>query len=244
LGQRFGSFEASSAARDITAHDLKTPLRGIGTLAHWLSTDYAEKIDEKCKEQIRLLTTRAKLMSDMLDSILQYSKLGREEPQKQRVDLRAVLSEVIAEIGPPEHIEIKIANQLPALICDEAHVTQILQNLVGNAIKYMDKPEGQIKVGCVEEDDSWIFSVADNGPGIHEKYFEKIFKIFQTLAPGDGSGSTGIGLSIVKKIVEMNHGKVRIESTVGEGSTFFFTIPKQAAVVQTSVNTERRNTHI
>jgi len=214
----------------IAAHDLKTPLRGIGTLAHWLSIDYAEKIDEKCKEQIKLLTARAKLMSNMLDSILQYSMLGREVPKKQRVDLHRVLSEVIVEIGPPEDIEIQIANQLPTVICDRAHVKQIFQNLIGNAVKYMDKPRGQIKVGCVEEDGSWIFSVTDNGPGIHEKYFEKIFKIFQTLAPRDGSGSTGIGLSIAKKIAELNGGRIWVESKPGEGSTFFFTMTKSRPV--------------
>jgi signal transduction histidine kinase len=210
----------------IAAHDLKTPLRGIGTLAHWISTDYAEKFDQQGKENVRLLTTRAKRMSDMIDGILRYSSLGRGETDKQHTDLNAVLSEVISSIGPPEHIEIRIAGPLPTLICERTQAVQIFQNLIGNAVKYLDKPRGLISVGCVERDDAWTFSVSDNGPGIHQKYFEKIFKIFQTLAPRDGSENTGIGLAIVKKIAELNGGKVWVESKPGEGSTFFFTLPK------------------
>ena len=210
----------------IAAHDLKTPLRGIGTLAHWISTDYAEKFDQQGKEQVRLLAARAKRMSDMIDGILRYSSLGRGDADKRYIDLNAVLSEVIAEIGPPEHIEIKIAGPLPTLTCERTQAVQIFQNLIGNAVKYMDKPRGLIRVGCAEQDNAWTFSVCDNGPGIHEKYFEKIFKMFQTLAPHDRSESTGIGLAIVKKISELNGGRVWVESEPGEGSTFFFTLPK------------------
>ena len=210
----------------IAAHDLKTPLRGIGTLAHWISTDYAEKFDQQGKEQVRLLATRAKRMSDMIDGILRYSSLGRAQPDKEPVDLNAVLSEVVAGISPPEHIEVRIAGLLPTLTFERTQAVQIFQNLIGNAVKYMDKPRGLISVGCVEREGAWTFSVSDNGPGIHEKYFEKIFKMFQTLAPRDGSESTGIGLAIVKKIAELNGGKVCVESKPGEGSTFFFTLPK------------------
>jgi signal transduction histidine kinase len=104
---------------------------------------------------------------------------------------------------------------------------QVFQNLLSNAVKYMDKPQGLIKVGCVEEDGFWQFYVADNGPGIEEKHFEKIFQLFQTLASRDESESTGIGLTIIKKIVEMYGGKTWVQSQVGEGSTFFFILPKQ-----------------
>jgi light-regulated signal transduction histidine kinase (bacteriophytochrome) len=210
----------------ITAHDLKTPLRGIGTLAHWISTDYADKFDEQGREQVRLLVLRAKRMSALIDGILQYSGLGREEPQTQRVDLNTVLSEVIAGIDPPGHIEIKPENEFPTLTCDRAQVMQVFQNLIGNAVKYMDKARGQIRLGCVEQDDSWRFSVADNGPGIEQRHFMRIFQMFQTLAPRKDVESTGIGLAIVKKVVELNGGKAWVESTPGEGSTFFFTWPR------------------
>lgn len=210
----------------ITAHDLKTPLRGIGTLADWISTDYADKFDDEGKKQVRLLVGKAKQMSALIDDILQYSRLGHTSPEKRPVDLNTVLSEVIAGIDPPENIQITVENELPVLMCEKTQIIQVFQNLLSNAVKYMDKPEGQIKVGCVEQDGFWKFSVADNGPGIDEKYFKKIFKIFQTLSPHDRVDSTGIGLSIVKKIVELNAGIVWVESELGQGSTFFFTVPK------------------
>ncbi|MFC1793429.1 PAS domain S-box protein [Planctomycetota bacterium] len=210
----------------ITAHDLKTPLRGIGTLADWLSTDYADKFDEQGKKQVTLLVEKAKQMSALIDGIMQYSKLGHTSPQKRQVDLNTLLSDIIDGIEPPENIEITIENDLPTLICDKTQIMQVFQNLLSNAVKYMDKPEGQIKVGCVEQDGFWKFSIADNGPGIDEKYLKKIFKIFQMLSPQSRADSTGIGLSIVKKIVELNAGIVWVESELGQGSTFFFTVPK------------------
>jgi signal transduction histidine kinase len=117
-------------------------------------------------------------------------------------------------------------------MCEKTQILQVFQNLLGNAVKYMDKPEGQIKVGCVEQDGFWKFGVADNGPGIDEKYHKKIFKIFQTLCPQNRADSTGIGLSIVKKIVELNAGIVWIESEPGKGTTFFFTLPKSGICQQ------------
>jgi signal transduction histidine kinase len=165
-------------------------------------------------------------MAALIDDILQYSRLGRETASKQPLDLNTIVSEVIAEIAPPENIEITVENELPTMMCGKTHIIQIFQNLVGNAVKYMDKPEGRIKVGCVERDDFWRFNVADNGPGIEQRYFEKIFNMFETLASRDGIESTGIGLAVVKKLVELNGGMVWVESTPGEGSTFFFTLPK------------------
>jgi PAS domain S-box-containing protein len=210
----------------ITAHDLKTPLRGIGTLADWISTDYADKFDEQGRKQVKLLADKAKQMSALIDGILQYSRLGHGSPEKRQVNLNKVLSEVIAGIDPPKNLKITIDNELPVLMCEETQIMQVFQNLLSNAVKYMDKPAGQIKVGCVEQDGFWKFSVADNGPGIDKKYFKKIFKIFQTLCPEDRADSTGIGLSIVQKIVELNGGIVWVESELGKGSTFFFTLPK------------------
>jgi PAS domain S-box-containing protein len=212
----------------IAAHDLKTPLRGIGTLADWLEMDYADKFDQEGKEQIRLLTARVKQMSALIDSILQYSSLGQSDQKNQQVDLNAVLSEVIAGVAPPDNIEIIVENELPVLMCDKTQIMQVFQNLLSNAVKYMDKPMGRIKVGCLERDGFWEFSVTDNGPGIEQRHFERIFKIFQTLSPRDGVESTGIGLSIVRKIAELNGGKAWVESEVGQGSTFFFTLPRQS----------------
>ncbi|MGB2862025.1 MAG: CBS domain-containing protein [Sedimentisphaerales bacterium] len=224
----------------ITAHDLKTPLRAIGTLADWLSKDYADKFDEQGKEKVRLLVTRAVQMSALIDDILRYSRVGHDVTEKRRVDLNTVLSEVIAGIDPPENIEITVENELPVLICERTQILQVFQNLLSNAVKYMDKPRGQIKIGCVEQDSFWKFSVTDNGSGIEKRHYERIFKLFQTLSPCDGVENTGIGLSIVKKIVELNEGSVCVKSEVGKGSTFVFTLPKRNSDV-TAVLTNNRD---
>ena len=206
---------------------MKAPLRGIRTLTDWISTDYADKLDEKGKEQMDLLSGRVDRMRNLIDGVLQYSRVGRVQEKMAQINLKELVPEVIDMVAPPENIEIIVENELPVVVCEQTRIIQLFQNLLSNAVKYMDKPDGQIKVGCVEEDGFWKFSVADNGPGIEEKYFEKIFQMFQTLSPRDEYESTGVGLTVVKKIVEMYGGRVWVESKIGEGSTFFFTLSKQ-----------------
>ena len=228
----------------VTAHDLKAPLRAIGTLADWLSKDYADKFDEQGKEKVRMLVERAEQMSALIDDILRYSRVGHDNTKKQVLDSNVVLSEVIAGIDTPENIEITVENELPVLECEKVHIIQVFQNLLTNAVKYIDKPVGQVKIGCIEEDEFWKFYITDNGCGIERKHFERIFKLFQTLSPGSGVENTGIGLSIVKKTVELNGGSVSVESEVSKGSTFSFTFPKQksdrTAVLANSPGTDYR----
>ncbi len=216
----------------IVSHDLKAPLRGIKTIAEWISTDYADKLDENGREQIDMLSKRVQRMHNLIDGILQYSRVGRVEEQKIVVNLNELVTEVIDILAPPENIAITIESELPSIKCEQTRIMQVFQNLLSNAVKYMDKPKGLIKVGCIEENGSWKFSVTDNGPGIEEKNFERIFKIFQTLAPRDEFESTGIGLTVTKKIVELYNGKIWVESKPGQGSTFFFTLPKREMGVQ------------
>jgi two-component system sensor kinase FixL len=211
----------------IVSHDLKAPLRGIKTLTEWLAADYADRLDDNGKEQMDLLLGRVQRMHNLVDGVLQYSRVGRIEEEKVRINLNELVAEVIDTVAPPENIEISIENQLPEIECEETRMTQIFQNLLSNAVKYMDKPKGRIRIGCVEENDFWKFSVADNGPGIEEKYFERVFRIFQTLSPRDEFESTGVGLTVVKKIVELYGGRIWIESKIGKGSNFFFTLSKR-----------------
>jgi len=225
----------------IAAHDLKTPLRGIGTLAEWLSTDYADKFDEQGQKHVKLLAERAKRADKLVDSILQYSSAGHAREEQEQMDLNTVLSEIICKIDPPENIEITVENKLPVLMCKKTHISQVFQNLLSNAIQHMDKEKGQIKVGCIEEESFWKFSVADNGPGIDRKYFKKIFKIFQTLSPPDKTESTGIGLSVAQKIVKLNGGKIWVESNPDEGSSFFFTLPKSGILREVSIGAASEN---
>ncbi|MGD8786469.1 MAG: ATP-binding protein [Phycisphaerales bacterium] len=212
----------------IVSHDLKAPLRGIKTLANWILSDSADKLDEQANEQMNLLLERVERMYALIEGVLQYSRAGQEGKQVQ-VDLNNFVPEVINMVDPPKNITVTIDNKLPIIECEEIHIMQIFQNLLSNAIKYMDKPEGQIRVGCIEEDDFWKFSVADNGPGIEEKYFEKIFKMFHILPTSPDFEGTGVGLTVAMKIVKLYGGNIWVESKVGEGSTFFFTFPKQKA---------------
>jgi signal transduction histidine kinase/drug/metabolite transporter superfamily protein YnfA len=213
----------------IASHDLKAPLRAIKTLADWISTDYADKLDQDGQEQLKLLKQRVDRMHNLIDGILQYSRVGRVREKNVNVQLDKLLPEIIDTLAPPANIKITVDTELPTIKCEETRITQVFQNLLSNAVKYMDKPEGSIRVGCSEEGESWKFSVSDNGPGIEKQHWERIFKIFQTLAPRDEFESTGIGLTVVKKIVEIYGGRIWLDSEVGKGTTFFFTFPKAGA---------------
>ena len=212
----------------IVSHDLKAPLRAIGSLADWIASDYADKFDADGKEQMALLKGRVVRMHNLIEGILQYSRIGRINEAKQKVDTAKLVPEVVDSIAPPEEISITVVDKLPEITFEKTRIIQVFQNLIGNAVKYMDKDIGVVKVGCKFEEDYWKFHVADNGPGIDEKYHAKVFQIFQTLNPRDEVESTGVGLSVVKKIVETGGGEIWIESEVGSGSTFYFTIPTKA----------------
>lgn len=211
----------------VVSHDLKAPLRAIGSLADWIAADQSEKLDADGKEHLRLLIQRARRMDSLIDGILQYSRVGRVRETVADVDVNEIVQEALAMLAPPAHIKVEVAPDLPVVRTERTRILQLFQNLLSNAIKYLDKPQGLIRVGCDEHADEWEFSVSDNGPGIEPRHFKRIFQLFQTLAPRDRVESTGVGLALVKKIVELYGGRVWIESQVGAGSTFFFTLPKR-----------------
>ena len=165
----------------VVSHDLKAPLRGITQLANWVSADYAETIDEGGQELLRLLTGRAKRMHNLIEGILQYSRVGRVREKEKPVDLNRLVQETIEGLAPPEHVRVTIADELPTVVGEQTRLIQVFQNLVSNGIRFLDKPEGWVTIGCVDGGAHWRFSVADNGPGIEKKYYSKIFQIFQTL---------------------------------------------------------------
>jgi len=192
----------------IVSHDLKAPLRAITSLATWISTDYGDMLDEEGKEQLDLLLNRVKQMHNLIESILQYSRIGRMKEKKEELDLNTLVSDVIKMIDPPEDLVITVEDKLPTILCERTLMEHVFQNLLSNAVQYMDTPKGKITIGCREETGYWKFYVADNGPGIEARYYDKIFQIFQTLKPRDEVESTGVGLSIVKIIVEMKGGDI------------------------------------
>lgn len=210
----------------VVSHDLKAPLRAIGSLADWIAADQQDRLDAEGQEHLRLLIQRVRRMDALIDGVLRYSRIGRIHEAAVEVDLNEVLHEVIDSLAPPAHIAVRIAAGLPVIRVEKTAVQQVLQNLIANAIRYMDKPQGRIDIDCADQGESWRFNVADNGPGIEARHFERIFQLFQTLNPRDRVESTGVGLAIVKKIVEQHGGLVWVESVPGQGSTFFFTLPK------------------
>lgn len=221
----------------IVSHDLKAPLRGIGSLATWIATDYADTFDQQGKEQLDLLLGRVNRMHKLIEGILQYSRTGRTSEEKVEVNLSDLVKQVIDFLSLPRTIKVTFEHELPTIACERIRIGQVFQNLIGNAAKFMGKPEGEIRIGCVVDGGCYRFSVSDNGPGIEEKHFDRIFQMFQTLLSRDQFESTGVGLALVKKIVEMYGGRVWVESRVGQGSTFFFTLPKR------EMNHETRKTH-
>lgn len=210
----------------VVSHDLKAPLRAINQLSGWIAEDYADKFDAEGREQMMLLRGRVKRMHDMIDGILQYSRVGRVIENKEPVDIESLIRDVLSLISPPPTIKIGIHSPLPVINGERLRIYQVFQNLLDNAIKYNDKEHGEIDIACVEKTDCWQFSVTDNGPGIAKKYQEKVFRLFQTLKSKDESNSTGIGLSLIEKIVTHWGGQIWMESEEGQGCSVLFTIPK------------------
>lgn len=210
----------------VISHDLKAPLRAIGSLADWIVTDQRDKLDAEGQEHLRLLIQRVRRMNDLIDGVLRYSRIGRLHEAVVAIDINELVHEVIDSLAPPAHIVVTVAPGLPSIRAEKTAIQQVLQNLIANAIRYLDKPQGRIEIDCTSQGESWRFSVTDNGPGIEARHYDRIFQLFQTLNPRDRVESTGVGLAIVKKIIEQCGGQVGIESIPGQGSTFFFTLPK------------------
>jgi signal transduction histidine kinase len=211
----------------VAAHDLKAPIRAVGTLADWIRADCEDKIGAESKAHLDLLSNRAVRLSRHIDRILEYSEVSSGNGPAGPVDLHEVVHEVLEKIAPPPGLEVVIEDELPVVAADRTRMVQIFENLLSNAVRYMDKPTGSVRIGCVPEGDGWRFHVSDTGPGIEERFFSKVFAMFQTLSPRDEVEATGMGLPIVKRIVELYGGTIWLESVVGQGSTFYFTLHPQ-----------------
>ncbi|MDN5200183.1 ATP-binding protein [Fulvivirgaceae bacterium BMA10] len=211
----------------IAAHDLKSPLRSIGSIASWIKTDHFHFIDKTGREQLEILIQRVNRLYNLIDSISQYMNLRNSIESREIVNLNSLLADLIKKLKVPNNIKVEIKNPLPKIVAVRNHISILFHHLIKNAITYMDKPEGFIHIGNKRTEGAWEFYVEDNGPGIESKYFTKIFKIFQTLKSRDEHDVNGIGLAISKKIVELNGGQIQVKSELGKGTTFYFTIPFQ-----------------
>jgi signal transduction histidine kinase len=214
----------------IASHDLKEPLRGIHNFASFLLEDYRDKLDDDGRSKLETLTRLSRRMETLIDSLLQYSRLGRVDLAIADVDLNEIVGEVLDSIGiglRENRVEVRIPRPLPLVRCDPVRVRELYYNLIVNAMKYNDKPEKWIEIGW--EGHPPAFYVRDNGIGIQERHHEAIFRIFKRLHGRDKfGGGTGAGLTIVKKIVERHSGRIWVDSAIGEGTTVHFTLEKDA----------------
>ena len=204
------------------SHDIKSPLRGIATLSEWVYKDNKEKLSEDSVSNLEMINARVKRLYGFIEGIFKYTKTGKVHVRKEQVSIHELVEELIEILEIPENIKVEIDQQLPTIKIGRVHGIQVFQNLISNAVKYNNKPQGLVNIGCNKRDDYWEFYVKDNGIGIEMRHNDKIFEIFQTLSTKDEFESTGIGLSIVKKIITVYKGDIWLESEKGEGSTFYF----------------------
>ena len=208
----------------IVSHDLKSPLRSISALATWLSDDYKDVLDESGRQNLDLMQEKVASMDKLIHGILEYSTANSSALDDSKVNLNEVITDIGETIYIPDHVKLVIPKPLPTIMADRIKVHQVFQNIIGNAVVHIEREEGLVEVLCKDDGEFWQFTISDNGVGIPEEYHKKIFDIFQSI--GNNERSTGIGLSIVKKIVDRYQGNVWVDSVVGEGTQFHFTIKK------------------
>ncbi|MGG7666739.1 sensor histidine kinase [Dyadobacter sp. BHUBP1] len=214
----------------VVSHDLKAPLRAINNLSEWIEEDIADMLEGETRDQFKLLRGRVHRMENLINGILSYSRAGRIKTVKEKFLIRSLVDELCESFSTKKPLSFRIEGDPGTEIeAEKIALTQILQNLISNGIKYNDKAEIRITIGWKDLGNQFEFYVSDNGPGISPEFHERIFVIFQTLQARDEVESTGVGLAIVKKILDEKHSKIRIETVMGEETTFLFTWPKNEA---------------
>ncbi|MBV9388864.1 MAG: PAS domain S-box protein [Chroococcidiopsidaceae cyanobacterium CP_BM_ER_R8_30] len=211
----------------VASHDLKAPLRAIANLSQWIEEDLSEQLTDDTRHQMNLLRGRVHRLEALINGLLAYSRVGRLRTETSKVSVTALLNEIIDSLGFPQTFTIEVEPLLPTLVTERLPLEQVFTNLISNAIKHHPRADGRVQISAREQGKFYEFTVADNGAGIAPQYHERVFGIFQTLEARDESENTGIGLAIVKKIVESQGGTIWIKSQEGEGATFYFTWPKQ-----------------
>jgi len=215
----------------IASHDLKTPLSGIKSAALWLEEDLHDLSDET-RKLLRLMRSRINRMETLLDDLLTFSRVGRTDTAVSETKLAEIFDSIVEVLNPPEHIHVRVKGELPVIVTAGAQLEQVLRNLINNAIKHHDKQNGEVVLSANRVGDFVEFIVRDDGPGILPQFHEKIFQLFQTLKRRDEVESTGMGLTIVKKLVERQNCRIAVHSEGnGTGTEFRFRWPTSAATV-------------
>ena len=209
------------------SHDLKAPLLGMQYLINWIEEDNpGNQLTNQSKKHLELLRRRAYRMGNLLDSLLKYYQIGRIQAEISSVNSKQLVQDIVRQLNPPTTFTFEYAKNLPVLQTSKALLHQVFSAILDNSIKYTSRKNGHIKVGIHELSNFYEFFVEDNGPGIESVYHSKIFELFQTLQPRDILESSGVGLSIAKKIVESQGGEITVDSAKNKGATFRFTWPK------------------
>jgi light-regulated signal transduction histidine kinase (bacteriophytochrome) len=207
----------------LVSHDLKSPLRTIDTLVNWLREDHPNSLTEEAHEFLTKIEDQVEKMDTLISGILKYASIDKVLNEEKPIKLNSLVQDVISSINVPPEVNFTIG-ALPIIVADSFKLTQLFQNLIVNAIASIDKENGYIKIKCRGVFDFWEFAISDNGKGIKKDYFKKIFEVFQKLE--NDAHTTGIGLSIVKKVVSHYDGTVWLESEENKGTTFYFTLRK------------------
>jgi signal transduction histidine kinase len=210
----------------VASHDLKAPLRGIANLSQWIEDDLGDRMDEQGRYHMGLLRGRVSRLEGLIDGILHYSRANRHEGSASEVDVDQLVREIWELLAPPSTATL-VVGSLPALTTVKIPLQQVLMNLMGNAIKYNRDRELTVEVGAERDEEGWVFHVKDNGVGIAPEFHQRIWQLFQTLEARDKVESTGIGLAVVRKIVESRGGRAWIDSAPGDGAAFYFSWPQQ-----------------
>jgi signal transduction histidine kinase len=210
----------------VASHDLKAPLRGIDNAAKWLEEDLRGNLSEESQNILVLMRNRISRMEKLLDDLLTYSRAGRTDTAVVEINLRNMIDNIVQVLSPPAHIKVRIDGELPVIVTAGAQLEQVLRNLINNAIKHHDKPQGEVVVSCIGSGDEVEFLVRDDGPGIAPEFHDRIFKLFQTLKRRDEVEGSGMGLAVVKKLVEQQNCSITVDSLGdGKGAEFRFLWP-------------------
>ncbi len=220
----------------IASHDLKQPLRGLQSFSQFLLEDYRDELDKEGKAKLQTVSDLAQRMDDLLNGLLHYSQLGRTALAKGRCnmgDIAGNSAELFSINLKQKNMTVKVAPDMPCIVCDHVRIGEVFRNLIGNALKYNDKNDGAIEIGCVTDHPRApgknVYFVRDHGIGIPKQHLKTVFKIFKRLHTQEAyGGGTGSGLAIAKKIIVQHGGEIWAESEgEGKGATFFFTVPQR-----------------
>ncbi|MEP7264191.1 MAG: ATP-binding protein [Bacteroidota bacterium] len=224
------NLEKSNAELDkfayVVSHDLKAPLRAIGNLTGWIEEDIGDKLPADSVTHFNTIKNRVVRMEGLINGILDYTKANKNGGAEEAFKCDDLLRETIDLLGVPDNAIINIRQGMPLMKTEKVKLQQVFMNIINNAIRYNDKEDIQVDIGFEDKGNDWQFYVKDNGPGIEPRYHDKIFVIFQTLNARDELESRGVGLAIVKKLIEDEGGKIWVESDAGMGAKFCFTWPK------------------